>query len=246
MLGRFYAPALPLLAFAAARGVEARQPAQHRVWMELGCAGALVALGAFLHVTGLGPERVRLGNYVCIGLAGIALLAAPPSNRLFQAAPPLALLAIAIVSLTSWTKLAFPSDDAYLTRHTDRFTVYRGLDTLRRCFGDTIHVYHSEVGVPGLRFIHGAVTDLAGLLSPAWLFRSASFDGLCQHDRPEAIFLPHKNYQRLNAEIRASACIAGYQRMVEESSSPLYVRNDLAPRFLACRANERSAAVTSR
>lgn len=246
MIGRFYAPALPVLTFAAARGVEARPPAPRDVWMVLACLGALVAIAAFLHATGRGPDRVRLGNYVCIGLAGIALLAAAPAGRLFRAGPPVVMLVIGLVSLSSWAPLKVRSDDAYLTVHTSKFTVYRGLDTLRRCFGDAIHVYHSEVGVPGLRFIHGTVTDLAGLLSPAWLFRTASFDTLCRRDRPEAIFLPHKNYQRLNAEIRAGECITGYQRMVDESSSPLYVRRDLAPAFLICRNEERAHAVTSR
>jgi len=133
------------------------------------------------------------------------------------------------------------SDEQFLALHTARYTVYRGLDVLRACFGDALHVYHSEVGVPGLRFAHGKVTDLAGLLSPAWLFRETSFDQACATQRPEAIFLPHKNYVGLNREIRASQCIAGYTQVVQKSSSPLFLRNDLLPRFRECslRANDR-------
>ncbi len=90
------------------------------------------------------------------------------------------------------------------------------------------------MGLPGLRFQHGKVTDLAGLLSPRWLFRETSFEQACTSERPEAIFLPHKNYQALNAEIQASPCLRGYRRVVSDSSSPLYVRRDLAPQFGAC------------
>jgi hypothetical protein len=80
------------------------------------------------------------------------------------------------------------------------------------------------------------VTDLAGLLSPDWLFRKQSFDARCFADRPEAIFLPHKNYQSLNQEIAAGRCIHGYRRVIPASASPLYVRKDLLKRYKQCAA----------
>jgi hypothetical protein len=112
--------------------------------------------------------------------------------------------------------------------------VYRGLETARSCFGDDIHVYHSEVGVVGLRFEHGRVTDLAGLLSREWLFRERGFEEACHAEQPEVIFLPHKNYRQLNDEIRSSGCIQNYVLVQADSSSPLYVRKDLAARYQSC------------
>ncbi|HTU60770.1 MAG TPA: hypothetical protein VMF89_20100, partial [Polyangiales bacterium] len=67
-----------------------------------------------------------------------------------------------------------------------------------------------------------------------WLFRRVTFDSACQRDRPEGLFLPHRVYVGLNEEIQRSACIKDYVRVVEESSSPLYVRKDLYPRYAAC------------
>jgi hypothetical protein len=75
---------------------------------------------------------------------------------------------------------------------------------------------------------------LAGLLSPDWLFRRVSFDSACRSDRPEGLFLPHRVYGALNREIQRGQCIKGYVRVIEQSSSPLYVRADLYPRYAAC------------
>jgi hypothetical protein len=241
MIGRFYAPAVPILVVAAARGIEAhgeeRGLDRRRLAIVLACLAVLGALSALI-LSHAGIERARAGHYVCIGSAALVLVSAAQSRPLFQLGPSLVLLATLVISAVSIGGLSLRSDDAYLSMHTQKFKVYRGLDTLRSCFGDGIDVYHSEVGVPGLRFIHGTVTDLAGLLSPAWLFRAQSFDALCANDRPEAIFLPHKNYRKLNAEIAEGACIRGYERMVDESSSPLFVRRDLVAAYTACRAQE--------
>lgn len=64
--------------------------------------------------------------------------------------------------------------------------------------------------------------------------RKVSFDAACRVDRPEGLFLPHRVYSALNEEIQRSECIKGYVRVIEESSSPLYVRADLYPRYAAC------------
>lgn len=237
MLGRFYAPAVPLLVVAAARGIEARGSGPPRLFSALSCLGVLGALAALI-LAHAGIERARAGHYVCIGVAALVLVALARTHPLFQRGPSIVLVATMAISAASMGTLSLRSDDAYLSMHSQKSKVFRGLDTLRRCFGDGIDVYHSEVGVPGLRFIHGSVTDLAGLLSPAWLFRSQSFDALCEQDRPEAIFLPHKNYRALNDEIGRGTCIRGYERMVEESASPLFVRRDLVAAYTACRAAE--------
>jgi hypothetical protein len=164
-------------------------------------------------------------------------------------ATPLPKLACALAVLALFgaaTQVSFhpkrskvPDDTAYLKLHEASVTVFRGLETLRGCFGDAIDVYHSEVGVVGLRFQHGTVTDLAGLLSRAWLFRERTFDQACTAAPPEALFLPHRNYVGLNSEIRHSRCIQRYVRVIADSSSPMHIRADLLPRYRACeRAQE--------
>ncbi|HET9956146.1 MAG TPA: hypothetical protein VFQ61_16680 [Polyangiaceae bacterium] len=249
MQGRFYAPALPLLVFAGARGlagVKAESEAK---------ASWLVPRGYL--------RCVRLVSYA----AGVALLLrfhfVPTADDWFmdQVPPSLIVSCILFGSVLSWpvvTAVRRPlvpaalalgtaiaswnlgkpellNDDAYLTRHASNVTTYRGLDALVKCLGDSLHIYHSEVGVVGLRFQNGKVTDLAGLLSPRWLFRgSKSFDQLCEEDDPEAIFLPHKNYVTLNREIRGGQCLRNYARVVSRSSSPLYVRKDLLLQYRRC------------
>ena len=95
-------------------------------------------------------------------------------------------------------------------------------------------MYHSEMGVPGLALYRMRVVDLAGLLSTDIALHGLRFEERCRAEHPEAIFLPHKNYRALNAEIAASPCFADYVQVVRRSSSPLYVRADLASDFLAC------------
>jgi len=61
-----------------------------------------------------------------------------------------------------------------------------------------------------------------------------SFQTRCSEERPEATFLPHRNYRALNDEIAASECMGDYTRIVNRSSSALHVRRDLAEGFLQC------------
>ena len=241
MQGRFYAPCLPLLVLASAR---AGAPGQRVPWNPLCLAAAgLVTLFAGLLFTqslpsgkgfrlDLFPTFIQLSTVA----GGIALLFSLECRRYrpLLALAPLLVVLFGSFGALSANDLVLRSDDDFLDLQTSRYTVYRGLDTLRASFGEEIHVYHSEVGLPGLRFQRGKVTDLAGLLSQEWLFREQSFDELCQRDRPEGIFLPHRNYVGLNAEIQSSSCLRGYQRVVQDSSSALFVRDDLAPRYLEC------------
>jgi hypothetical protein len=254
MQGRFYAPAVPLIAFAASRGVaELAARSARRTTIAIGAASLLLfallgALGCLPSQSGFRLERVDLAIYLLSvpALALACVVSSAPGRQ--QQAAALVLVAASVAAATGLRLESFHvySDEEFLVLHTSRYTVYRGLDTLRACFGDAIHVYHSEVGVPGLRFQHGKVTDLAGLLSREWLFREPqSFDTKCARDRPQAIFLPHKNYHALNSEIASGTCLAGYTRMVESSSSPLFVRADLAPRYRAC-ARERADPYAAR
>jgi hypothetical protein len=243
MHGRFYAPALPVLIFAASRAEARAWSARRAAWL----GGTYLAVTSWLLLSHQ-LQLADLGNidaltrafYVLGTIGGGAVLLLPTAR--FPQVVSTAILALAMlataVSFHPQPGVGLPSDEEYLWRHEARSTVYRGLETLRACFGDAIDVYHSEVGVVGLRFQHGKVTDLAGLLSRDWLFRRQTFDAACQAQRPPAIFLPHRNYVALNQEIQRSACLRDYTRVIAQSSSPLYVRSDLQPRYAACAAAE--------
>jgi len=242
MHGRFYAPAMPLLALASARAAQReRQAPWALACLLIVSCGVLVALHWLPVRTGSALENVPLVLVAICAVGGAALLIAlnRGESRRWLAAGLLLSLLVASGSRVRAARLHVFSDEQYLAMHTSRFTVYRGLDTLRACFGEQLHVYHSEVGVPGLRFQAGKVTDVAGLLSPAWLFGRTDVESACRADRPAAIFLPHRNYVELNRRFVQSSCLRGYRRVVDDSSSPLYVRRDLASRFLAC-ASERA------
>lgn len=240
MRGRFFAPALPVLVFAAARG-ERVAWSWRRACLSGGVYVITVAVLAAADRLPIGPiidlEKLNPAYYALGTAAGLAALSMSLGRASIWVAT--GVIGMAIVSGV----VSFPSqgqrplnDEEFLFLHESHVTVYRGLEIARACFGDGIRVYHSEVGVVGLRFEHGTVTDLAGLLSRQWLFREQHFDQACSTEQPEIIFLPHRNYVRLNEEIRGGSCIRGYVLVQAESSSPLYVRRDLAPRYLSCAA----------
>jgi hypothetical protein len=126
------------------------------------------------------------------------------------------------------------SDSVLVKRHVSEVTSFRGIYEVKRCLPDLQHVYHSEVGVVGLIFPDARVVDLAGLQSLGAGTSQGDFQARCQADRPEVIFLPHKNYAKLNAEIAAAPCLRSYERFVDRSSSPLHIRTDLSPEFEKC------------
>jgi hypothetical protein len=183
MQGRFYAPCLPLLILASARAGVKRPARAHRVL----AASFVLALFVVLRATDGLPSNAasRLEAFpnflqLASGLGGAALLLATGRRRWHHVFAASFLFLIGAGSLEGWSaseKMA-RSDDDFLALQTSRYTIYRGLDTLRSCFGERVHVYHSEVGLPGLRFRAGKVTDLAGLLSHEWLFREKSADEL--------------------------------------------------------------------
>jgi hypothetical protein len=195
-------------------------------------------------------DNLTRAYYVLGTTAGLVVLARcvlPSATLLPKLVCALAVLALfGVATQVSFhpKRSAIPDDITYLKLHEASVSVFRGLETLRACFGDAIDVYHSEVGVVGLRFQHGTVTDLAGLLSRAWLSRERTFDQACTAAPPEALFLPHRNYVGLNSEIQRSRCIQRYVRVVADSSSPLHIRADLLPRYRACeRAEEPESTI---
>jgi hypothetical protein len=239
MHGRFYVPAIPHLVLAAGRGERLHARSRLRFVSAAAYAAFVVCLfGAELPPVGELDEDDNLTPaYYALGtLSGFWVLSAPLRGSLRALVPPVVLMLAALACAVSFhpKRFVLRSDRALLALHERRYSVFRGLEQLRACFGEAIHVYHSEVGVLGLRFQAGRVTDLAGLLSPDWLFQRTSFDSACRADRPEGLFLPHRVYVALNEEIQRSQCIKGYVRVIEDSSSPLYVRADLHKRYEAC------------
>ncbi|HMJ09997.1 MAG TPA: hypothetical protein VK524_01265 [Polyangiaceae bacterium] len=253
MHGRFYAPALPLLCLAASRGFMATWagPARARIALALALAVSWCLAVGLAWTAGVLPgaadsvvDQVPMALYAAAALAALLVFAAfGRASRTFHEASAWCVLACAaggaLIAFPLGTR-AWPNDNAYLGRHAQSVTSFRGMKTLRACLGEALHLYHSEVGVPGLYFQNGRVSDLAGIMSPRWLFRERSFDAICSAERPEAIFLPHRNYRSLNREIASSACIRGYVRVIERSSSPLYVRRDRFEEYARC-AEQRGA-----
>jgi hypothetical protein len=99
---------------------------------------------------------------------------------------------------------------------------------------EPLRIFHSEIGVPGLLFPRSEITDFAGLMQEDVALHGFDIEGRCRAARPEVLFLPHKVYAALRARVEKSACLRNYTRMVEDSSSPLFVRNDLAGAFQQC------------
>ena len=93
------------------------------------------------------------------------------------------------------------SDTDVIFRHNREVTTTRGVFDVARCLPAGSTVYHSEMGVPGLVLYRMNVIDQAGLLSRDVAMGGRSFQARCSQERPEAIFLPHRNYRALNAEI---------------------------------------------
>lgn len=238
---RFYVPGLVPLCLAAARGDATFVRHGHRratmaallVWS---IAIALAYWGEWIPT----PRSDYLGRIawpsyagVIAGAAWILLRpAARPRPRIDLGVMGL----VAIAAVLGWkrpVRFMMRSDAKLMRVHARQVTTVRGIFDVARCLPDARTVYHSEMGVTGLVLLHTRVVDLAGILSDHLLY-DESFEAICERDQPEAIFLPHRNYRRLNAEIQKSSCFASYRRMVDRSSSPLYVRGDLAEAFSSC------------
>lgn len=234
---RFYLPGVVPLIMAAARSDSASR-ARGRSSALVAIAGLTLAV-VIAHRQALLPTaaseplaQIPWPSYVglVLGAAWLLLPPARPRPRL-----ELGALGFIVVAATlGWKPPASPRlrSDAELMRiHARTVTTVRGLFDVARCLPDARTVYHSEMGVTGLVLLRARVVDLVGIVSD---LRGESFDPACQRDRPEAIFLPHRSYEDLNAEIQRSECLRSYRRVVQRSSSPLHVREDLAAPFLRC------------
>ena len=152
--------------------------------------------------------------------AAAALVAVPLALGAVRGLPP--------------TAFGLPADEVLIARYIDGITTVRGLRTVRACIPEPLRMYHTEIGVPGVWFPRSTITDMAGLMDQDIALHGMDFDARCLRDRPEVVFLPHRNYKALRSQIAAGTCLRGYRKVVRESSSPLYVRSDLVPGFLEC------------
>jgi hypothetical protein len=152
-------------------------------------------------------------------------------QRYARRALPATALAICVV-----LPLQRPSalDDAEI----DQTTALRwpGLGEVKRCIREPMHMYQSELGLPGVMFLRSRITDLSGLMNPGVAFGHSDFDSDCMRDPPEVFFLPHWTHQHLNERILNSRCIQLFAQPEDAppSSTPLYIRRDLLADFERC------------
>ncbi|MBX2801091.1 MAG: hypothetical protein KTR31_25650 [Myxococcales bacterium] len=225
--GRFYAPVLPWIAMAAA--ARPAPAADRRVWAGLAVWAAVgVALVGFEVVPvdrGWEIGRISPITYAAYAVA-VAVVMAPRRSEGVVVPLAAAVVAAGVVIAHPRVPEAPQRDNVYAWRLDKQVTSFRGLRRLARCLGTDAHVMHSEIGVPGMILRDGTVTDLGGLMSPPLALGQATVGEVCQQQQPDAIFLPHRNYVRLNELLKDSGCLEGYARVVRRSSSPLHVRRD--------------------
>jgi hypothetical protein len=233
---RFLLPAVVPLVLAAAASwdqfVDRVPLRQLQLGLAIWTAGGIV-IG--MVANGSGQHRVSAVAYVI--LPCVLWSSTQASERVRYALGALALGVLPLVALLTsssprWAR--FLSDEEYAWRSTSEVTSFRGLGDLVRCIPELRQLYHSEIGVVGVVLPKARIVDLVGLMSKEIAFSDPRFDDYCLRDLPEAIFLPHRNYAELNREIAGSSCIRRYTRVTNKSSSPLYVRSDLAGPFQAC------------
>jgi hypothetical protein len=80
------------------------------------------------------------------------------------------------------------------------------------------------------------VVDLDGLLNEDITLRGASFEQLCEADRPDAVFVPNATYPELRQEVLSSHCLEGYRAVTPMNPSPLFIRQDRVEDYLSNRA----------
>ncbi len=230
---RFYVPALVPLCLATARAWPTGRVDRGRwglfVLAWAGAAGVAYVRGWAPNAAGEVLTRMPWPAY--------AMLVAGWSIALLWRRASLGVAVCLLGGSIAWIPLDKPglrSDADIMHRHGREVTTTRGVFDVAGCLPAGSTVYHSEMGVPGLVLYRMRLVDQAGLLSADVALGGRSFQTRCDSERPEAIFLPHKNYQALNAEIAESACFGHYVRIVNRSSSALHVRADLAQDFLRC------------
>lgn len=178
--------------------------------------------------------RVTDEVYLGYAIAAASLLVGARVHA--GAAAALAAVAVLVGGLRGlpMPALELPRDEVLQARHIERVTTFRGIDAVRACIPEPLQLYHSEIGIPGILLQRSTITDMAGLMDEDIARHGMDFDARCMADRPEVVYLPHRVYENLRERISRSQCIRDYRLVVRDSSSPLYVRKDLAPDFVAC------------
>ena len=237
---RFYAPGLVPLALAAMVAAP-RFRERSRLWISLLFIAVYTAgiLYAYHHRLVFDARdgaisRAALPLYLGYAVGWAVLLVGARLHAGAAAALVAVPLAIGAIGGLPPPSVRVPTDEVLIARYMDGITTVRGLRTVRACLPEPLHIYHTEIGVPGVWFAGSTITDMAGLMDRDIALRGMDFDARCLRDRPEVVFLPHRNYAALRRQIAAGTCLRGYTKVVRESSSPLHVRNDLLPAFRAC------------
>jgi hypothetical protein len=240
---RFFAPATLAVVLAAAlawpRFAEAPHPWPRclpvvMLWpVLLGLAfraRAIEAPDLDLHLGWIRPRE-----YLAFVLPTLSLFLLAPRRapRALALAVPLVALAASLLPPLSRPG---PLDDDSLEHRIAAEDGLESLYAIKRCLGETTHMFHTELGLPGVVLPDSRITDLTGLMSPRIVFDHASFDALCAPGPPDVIYLPHWTHARLNEELAAGECV----KQFEEPSGPpphrrFLVRKDLLARFEACR-----------
>ena len=249
---RFYAPAWPVVVWAAARGATSVDTPRQR-WSALIVAGSagLLTLLAYQRgwienaTSGSELERAPAAFYLVYFL-GVVLVGVLPFVREQARSVSVATAVALAVSVSSVTLQPRPfslaSDTAIYESVSARDANLVGLDTIRTCFTEPVQLTHSELGIAGVLLPESRIIDLTGLANPRVASRRFDFERLCEDDRPDFVFRPHRSHRVLNEAIAASPCLAARYtaaRLPRASASPLFVRNDHVARFEACA--ERSA-----
>ena len=220
MHARFYAPCLPWVVAAAAQRWTFRASSGLGLWVIWALfTAAAVHQGWLPGERGWSIGQVSLWTYAAYIVATGAMLWRGLGMGVVLMGAVLVNPSLPSESL---------HDDAGVERLRDLVSSWKGLEQATDCLGTDLHVYHSEIGVPGYYF--STVTDLGGLMNTE-THAGVSFDEMCLRDQPALLFLPHRNYRTLNKEVRTSTCLEGYRRVVKRSSSPLYVRHDLVKAY---------------
>lgn len=240
LFARFFAPALPWLAAAAAVNLSEHQARARpgwfwAAWMVFGglVAGAVV-LGWLPEDRGWVIGRAPPVLYAAAWLAGLVLLAPgrPAEGLRGGSILAIALGAVLIGAPSSrWRIDGVPSDEVYARGLIGETSSWQGLGKLRHCLGSELHIYHSEIGVLGALLPQARITDLGGLMNPELTLEGMDVDAMCSRDQPDALFLPQHNYAALKAALTEGECLQGYTQVAKEGGSPLFLRTDLLEAF---------------
>lgn len=236
-LSRFYLPAfVPLL---AAAGIAYDDYLARRRW-PVAIAFYLAWLGAFwwlkqLDETHNVPHMLARSLDVPVLLAiGVTLLA-PRRWPAVRAGLVALCLALGTALTYPLPKLELLDDETILLAQIRPRATFRGLEQLRRTLAPSV-VFHTDMGAPGVLLPEARVVDLDGLLNEDITLRGASFQSLCDADRPDAIFVPNFTYAELREEVLSSPCLEGYRPVTPMNPSPLFIRRDRLEEYQSNRA----------